>query len=93
MGAIRLTLGREHLGKIIRLDVQTILTLPKDVFREGDILVFFNNTELFTTLESHIENAYRSSMPMHKSHFEVAPRALVNLVFVADNTVVFTVGV
>jgi len=90
---MKLTLNREHLGKIIRLDVQTVITLPKDVFREGDILVLFNNTGLFTTLESQIEHAYRSSQPMHKSHFEVAPRALVNLVFVADNTVVFTVGV
>lgn len=53
---MKLTLSREHLGKIIRLDGQTVITLSKDVFREGDILVLFNNTGLFTTLESQIEH-------------------------------------
>ena len=87
------TLNRDHLGQIVRLDVLAVVCLPDGVFRQGDILVMFNNTDKFTTLESKVEFTYRSSMPKHKTHWEIAPKALVNIVFVADNIAVMTVGV
>ena len=37
-----MNLAREHLGKIIRLDVLTVVTLPDNVFKQGEILVLFN---------------------------------------------------
>jgi hypothetical protein len=87
-----MNLAREHLGKIIRLDVLAVITLPDNVFKQGEILVLFNNTGEFTTLESKVTNNYRSAMAKNKNFFEVPPRALVNIVFVADDIVVLTVG-
>jgi len=87
-----MNLAREHLGKIIRLDVLTVVTLPDNVFKQGEILVLFNNTDNFTTLESKVANNYRSAMAKNKTFFEVPPRALINIVFVADDIAVLTVG-
>jgi len=87
-----MNLAREHLGKIIRLDVLTIVTLPDNVFRQGEILVLFNNTDKFTTLESKVANNYRSAIGINKNFFEIPPRALINIVFVADDIAVLTVG-
>ena len=87
-----MNLSREHLGKIVRLDVLTVVTLPDNVFKQGDILVLFNNTGEFTTLESKVANNYRSTMPKSKNFFEIPPRALINIVFVADDVAVLTVG-
>ena len=85
-------LNREHLGKIVRLDVTTVLTLPDNVFKQGEIIVLFNNTDSFTTLESKVANNYRSAMPKNNNFFEIAPRALINIVFVADDIAILTVG-
>jgi hypothetical protein len=87
-----MNLEREHLGKIIRLDVLTVVTLPDNVFKQGEILVLFNNTDKFTTLESKVANNYRSAMPKNKNFFEIPPRALINIVFVADDIAVLTIG-
>ena len=87
-----MNLAREHLGKIIRLDVLTVVTLPANVFKQGEILVLFNNTDKFTTLESKVANNYRSAMPKNNNFFELPPRALINIVFVADDIAVLTVG-
>ena len=87
-----MNLAREHLGKIIRLDVLTIVTLPDNVFKQGEILVLFNNTDKFTTLESKVANNYRSAIGINKNFFEIPPRALINIVFVADDTAILTVG-
>jgi hypothetical protein len=85
-------LSREHLGQIVRFDSLTVITLPEHQFKQGDILVLFNNTDKFTTLESKVTNNYRSAMPKNKSFFEIPPRALINIVFVADDIAVLTVG-
>jgi hypothetical protein len=87
-----MNLAREHLGKIIRLDVLTVVTLPDNVFKQGEILVLFNNTDKFTTLESKVTNNYRSAMPQNKNFLEIPPRALINIVFVADDIAVLTIG-
>jgi hypothetical protein len=87
-----MNLAREHLGKIIRLDVLTIVTLPDNVFKQGEILVLFNNTDTATTLESKVKNNYRSAISKNKNLFELPSRALINIVFVADDTAILTVG-
>ena len=87
-----MNLAREHLGKIIRLDVLAVITLPDNVFKQGEILVLFNNTDKFTTLESKVTNNYRSAMPQNKNFLEIPPRALINIVFVADDIAVLTIG-
>lgn len=92
MGAVTLNLSREHLGKIVRLDTLTIIELPSGVFKQGEMLMCFNNSNNFTTLISHVKCSYRSAMSNHKTHFEVPPRALFSLIFVDDDIVVYTVG-
>ena len=87
-----MNLAREHLGKIIRLDVLAVITLPDNVFKQGEILVLFNNTGEFTTLESKVTNNYRSAMSQNKNFLEIPPRALINIVFVADDIAVLTIG-
>lgn len=84
-------LGREHLGKIVRLDKELMLELPEGVFKEGDIIVLFNNTDQATTIQSRVKNSYHSSRG-EKTMIEFPRRSLVNVVFVSDDTVVFTVG-
>ena len=60
---MNLVLGKEHLGKIVRLDVLTVVTLPEKVFKEGDLIVLFNNTDSRTTLESKLaQTCQHSSM-------------------------------
>lgn len=85
-------LSREHLGKIVRFDSLTVVTLPEQEFKQGDILVLFNNTDKFTTLESKIANTYRSAAPKSKNFWEIPPRALINIVFVDDDIALLTVG-
>ena len=89
---MNLVLGKEHLGKIVRLDALAVVCLPDGVFRQGDILVLFNNTDSRTMIESKLEQTYRSGMAKPKMFLEIPPRSLVNLVFVADEAVVLTVG-
>jgi hypothetical protein len=85
-------LTRDHLGKIVRLDAVTVVAVPEGVFKMGDIVVLFNNTDKGTTVQSALKKSYRSGLAAPKAFFEVPPRALVNLIFVADDTLVFTVG-
>ena len=89
---MNLVLGQEHKGKIVRLDRLSVVTIPEGVFNMGDILVLFNNTDQFTTIESKVAKTYRSSMPKAKTHFEFAPRALANIIFVDGDIAVITFG-
>lgn len=84
-------LNRDHLGKIIRLDTFAVLELPDGVFKEGDILVLFNNTYQSTMVDSQVKNSYHSGRG-EKTKIEFPRKSLLNVVFVADDTVVFTVG-
>jgi hypothetical protein len=84
-------LNRDHLGKIIRLDTLTVVDVPDGVFKEGDILVLFNNTDAGTTVQSKVKNSYHSGRG-ERSLIEFPRRSLLNVIFVADDTVVYTVG-
>ena len=85
-------LGREHLSKIVRLDVVAVLEIPDGVFKEGDILVLFNNTDQATMIESKVKNSYHSGRG-EKTKIDFPRKSLLNVLFVADDTVVFTAGV
>jgi hypothetical protein len=87
-----LILTREHLGKIVRFDTPAVLYVHEKEFKEGDILVLFNNTLQATTLKSDVALSYRSTFLTPRRFFEVPAKALVNLIWVADDTVVLTVG-
>lgn len=84
-------LNRNHLGKIVRVDAPIVLEVPDGVFKEGDIMVLFNNTDQSTIIQSKVKNSYHSSRG-NKSQIEFPRRSLINVVFVTDDTVVFTVG-
>ena len=87
-----LTLTREHMGKIVRLDTLVVLHIPEKEFKEGDIIVLFNNTPHATTLKSDVALSYRSTYITPRQFFEVPAKGLVNLIWVANDTVVITVG-
>jgi hypothetical protein len=85
-------LTRDHLSRIVRFDVTTVVEVPDGVFREGDIVVLFNNTDKSTTIHSRVKESYHSGRGK-LDMIEFPARSLVNLVFVTDETAVFTVGV
>ena len=85
-------LERSHLGKIVRLDVVAVLEIPDGVFKEGDILVLFNNTDQATMVDSKVKNSYHSGRG-EKTKIDFPRKSLLNVLFVADDTVVFTAGV
>jgi hypothetical protein len=84
-------LDRSHLGKIVRLDKELVLELPDGVFKEGDILVLFNNTDKSTCVQSKVKNSYHSGRG-ERTLFDFPRRSLLNILFVSDDTVVFTAG-
>jgi len=84
-------LDRSHLGKIVRVDTPMVLEVPEGVFKEGDIMVLFNNTDATTTIQSRVKHSYRSCS-LQRTMIEFPKRSLMNVVFVADDVVVFTVG-
>lgn len=87
-----MNLTREHLAKIIRVDSPMEVAIPAGVFKQGDILVLFNNTPEFMTLRSDVKTTYRSAHVKSQTHFEWPPRSLINVLFVDDNIAVLTVG-
>ena len=89
---VDLTLIREHMGKIVRLDTLTVVYVPEKEFKEGDIIVLFNNTPQPTTLKSEVAVSYRSTYITPRQFFEIPAKGLLNLIWVADDTLVITVG-
>lgn len=86
-----MNLTRDHLGKIVRFDTLTLPEIPDGVFKEGDVLILCNNTDEFTSLRTFVK-AYRSGIKIAREFFEIPPRSLVNVVFVADDVAIITVG-
>lgn len=87
-----MNLNRDHLSKIVRVDSTMEIAIPDGVFKQGDILVLFNNTPDFLTLRSDVKTTYRSAHVKAMTHFEWPPRSLMNVLFVADDIAVLTVG-
>ena len=86
------TLSKTDANKIVKVDQGGVVTLPSNVFSQGDALIIFNNTDEFISIHSLVENSYRSSRAKKRAFIEFPPRSLANAIFIDDNIVVISVG-
>jgi hypothetical protein len=90
---MEVTLTKENANKITRIDNGSLVEIPKGVFSKGDMLILFNNSDAFITLESRIEKTYTSGTKWTRTMIEWPPRAIINVIFVDDDLVVASVGI
>jgi len=88
-----ISLTKDQANKITRIDNGDVVTIPAGVFAKGDMLILFNNSDGFITLESKIEKTYQSATKWTRKMIEWPPRAIVNVIFVDDDLVVASVGI
>jgi ABC-type metal ion transport system substrate-binding protein len=88
-----ISLTKDQANKITRIDNGDVVTIPAGVFAKGDMLILFNNSDGFITLESKIEKTYQSATKWTRTMIEWPPRAIVNVIFVDDDLVVASVGI
>ncbi len=88
-----MNLTKDNANRITRIDNGSLVEIPKGVFSKGDMLILFNNSDSFITLESKIEKTYQSATKWTRTMIEWPPRAIVNVIFVDDNLVVASVGI
>ena len=86
------TLSKTDANKIVKVDQGGVVTLPSNVFSKGDALIIFNNTDEFISIQSLVENSYRSSRAKKRAFIEFPPRSLANAIFIDDDIVVISVG-
>lgn len=87
------TLTKENANRITRIDNGNVVVIPKGVFSQGDMLILFNNSDGFITLESKIEKTYQSGTKWTRTLIEWPPRAVINVIFVDDDLAVASVGI
>lgn len=85
-------LKKEHVGKLLNLQYQSIIHIQENEFSAGDILILFNNNQNSSTIQSDILKTYKSGSSTFCNSVEVPPMCLVNAVFVDKDTVVITRG-
>jgi hypothetical protein len=85
-------LSKTDVGKIVRVDQGGVVTIPSGVFSKGDAMIIFNNTDEFISINSLVENSYRSSRAKKRNFIEFPPRSLANAIFIDDDIVVISVG-
>lgn len=88
-----MNLTKDNANRITRIDNGSLVEIPTGVFSKGDMLILFNNSDAFITLESKIEKTYQSGTKWIKTMIEWPPRAIVNVIFVDDDLVVASVGI
>ena len=84
-------LTKDNANKITCVNQSKVVTVPEGVFSQGDMLMLFNNSDDFITLESKVQKTYRSGQKTPKTMIEWPPRTLVNVVFVSADLAVVTV--
>lgn len=88
-----MNLTKDNANRITRVDNGSVVVIPSGVFTQGDMLIMFNNSDAFITLESKIEKTYQSGTKWVKTIIEWPPRSVVNVIFVDDDLVVASVGI
>lgn len=86
-------LKKEHVNKVINIVDQTIVHVEENEFSEGDVLILFNNSAEYATIQCDVPNTYRSGFAKKWNFIEFPPRCLLNAVFVNKDTVVFARGI
>jgi len=85
-------LKKEHVNKILNLEDCPVVKIEHNEFSEGDVLIMFNNSPEYGTIECDLLNSYQSGYSLRRTHLEFPPRSLVNAVFINKDTVVFSRG-
>lgn len=88
-----MVLKKEHVNKVINIVDHNLIFIEDNEFSEGDILILFNNSDKYATIQSSVPNTYRSGYSKKKNFLEFSPRCLMNAVFITNDTVVFAGGI
>lgn len=86
-------LKKEHVNKILNLENCPVVKIEHNEFSEGDVLIMFNNSPEFGTIQCEVPNSYQSGYSLKRTHLEFPPRGLVNALFINNDTVVFARGI
>lgn len=77
-------LSKNEVGKIVRVDGGSVVAIPKGIFSLGDVIVVFNNSDQFLTLQSFVDKTYVSGKASPRTVVEFPPRAVASIMFVDD---------
>ena len=83
-------LSKNEVGKIVRIDNGSVITLSKNVFSAGDIIAVFNNSDKFIALHSSVPNTYISGKRQKRTMIEFPPRVIASIMFVDTDIVVIS---
>lgn len=83
-------LDKSHVGKVVRIENTVVVEVPDGVFAPGDIVIMFNNTDKFMTIQSRVPTTYVSARAKPRTVIEFPPKALTNMLMLDDKTAVFS---
>lgn len=86
-------LTKDNANKITCINESKVVSIPAAIFSQGDMLMMFNNSDEFITLESQHIKTYISGRRQTQTMIEWPPRALVNVVFIQDDLAVVKVEI
>jgi hypothetical protein len=79
-----------HVGKIIRTDNIDRLTIRGPSVTAGLAFVVFNPRDTVVTISSQIEKTYKAADTQVRSEFQIKPKGLANVLYVAEDMVVIS---
>ena len=82
-------LKKEHVNKLLNIQDHSLIHIEENEFSEGDVLILFNNSDKYATVQCRVPYTYRSGFVNKCEFIEFPPRCLLNAVFVDNQTVVF----
>lgn len=74
----------------MKIDNYKVVEIPAGTFSTGDVVVLFNNSNEFMTIESKVENTYVSARTKQRTMIEFPPKALANLLMIDEQTAVLS---
>ena len=88
-----MVLKKEHVNKLVNIQEHPLVHIEDGEFSEGDVLILFNNSAEYATIQCKVPKTYRSGFSIKCEFIEFPPRCLMNAVFVDNQTVVFARGI
>ena len=79
------TLATLDVGKYVEVGNSGSITLPNNVFSQGDAITIFNNTSNSITITSSAPATYISGTNTLKTSMNLQTRGLVTILFTANN--------
>jgi len=77
-----------HVGKIIRTDNTDRIVIRGPLVTAGLAFVIFNPLDKEVTISSQIEKTYKAADIQARSEFQIKPKGLANVLYVAEDMVV-----